>query len=100
MTTSFGPGSRRSIVVRSKGALGPGVALAVYSRMIVLPVRGGRSLVTLRRVVTAAGKPFDGVRVVEVAAWTFVPGAGAIMADLGADVIKIEPPTGDPQRGL
>lgn len=44
--------------------------------------------------------PFEGVRVVEVAAWTFVPGAGAIMADLGADVIKVEPPTGDPQRGL
>ncbi|ANI38992.1 CaiB/BaiF CoA transferase family protein [Mycolicibacterium vaccae] len=44
--------------------------------------------------------PFDGVRVVEVAAWTFVPGAGAIMADLGADVIKVEPPTGDPQRAL
>jgi crotonobetainyl-CoA:carnitine CoA-transferase CaiB-like acyl-CoA transferase len=44
--------------------------------------------------------PFDGVRVVEVAAWTFVPGAGAIMADLGADVIKVEPPSGDPQRGL
>jgi formyl-CoA transferase len=51
-------------------------------------------------VVKAGNKPFDGVRVVEVAAWTFVPGAGAIMADLGADVIKIEPPTGDPQRGL
>ncbi|HVT64784.1 MAG TPA: CoA transferase [Mycobacteriales bacterium] len=50
--------------------------------------------------MTAAGRPFDGVRVVEVAAWTFVPGAGAIMADLGADVIKVEPPTGDPQRGL
>ncbi|MGB8403229.1 MAG: CoA transferase [Mycobacterium sp.] len=44
--------------------------------------------------------PFQGVRVVEVAAWTFVPGAGAIMADLGADVVKIEPPTGDPQRAL
>jgi len=44
--------------------------------------------------------PFDGVRVVEVAAWTYVPGAGAIMADLGADVIKVEPPNGDPQRGL
>lgn len=44
--------------------------------------------------------PFDGVRVIEVAAWTFVPGAGAIMADLGADVIKVEPPTGDPQRAL
>jgi crotonobetainyl-CoA:carnitine CoA-transferase CaiB-like acyl-CoA transferase len=44
--------------------------------------------------------PFEGVRVIEVAAWTFVPGAGAIMADLGADVIKVEPPAGDPQRAL
>jgi formyl-CoA transferase len=45
-------------------------------------------------------KPFVGVRVLEVAAWTFVPAAGAFLADLGADVIKVEPPTGDPQRGL
>lgn len=45
-------------------------------------------------------RPFSGVRVVEVASWSFVPTAGAIMADLGADVIKVEPPTGDPQRGL
>jgi formyl-CoA transferase len=45
-------------------------------------------------------KPLDGVRVLEVAAWTFVPAAGAILADLGADVIKVEPPSGDPQRGL
>jgi hypothetical protein len=44
--------------------------------------------------------PFEGVRVLEVAAWTFVPAAGAALADLGADVIKIEPPAGDPQRGL
>ncbi len=44
--------------------------------------------------------PFEGVRVLEVAAWTFVPGAGAIMADLGADVVKVEPPGGDPQRAL
>jgi crotonobetainyl-CoA:carnitine CoA-transferase CaiB-like acyl-CoA transferase len=45
-------------------------------------------------------KPLAGIRVLEVAAWTFVPAAGAIMADLGADVIKVEPPSGDPQRGL
>ena len=44
--------------------------------------------------------PFEGVRVLEVASWTFVPGAGAALADLGADVIKVEPPAGDPQRGL
>ena len=42
-----------------------------------------------------------GIRVLEVASWTFVPAAGAILADWGADVIKIEHPvSGDPQRGL
>jgi crotonobetainyl-CoA:carnitine CoA-transferase CaiB-like acyl-CoA transferase len=43
----------------------------------------------------------SGVRVVEVAQWWFVPSGGAVLADWGADVIKIEHPvTGDPQRGL
>jgi crotonobetainyl-CoA:carnitine CoA-transferase CaiB-like acyl-CoA transferase len=43
----------------------------------------------------------SGFRVLEVAAWTFVPSAGAVLADWGADVIKVEhPETGDPQRGL
>src|SRR5262252_6472848 len=42
-----------------------------------------------------------GVRVIEVAQWWFVPSSGAVLADWGADVIKIEHPvTGDPQRGL
>ncbi|MEO5843009.1 MAG: CoA transferase [Acidimicrobiales bacterium] len=48
-----------------------------------------------------SGKPLQGVRVVELAAWTFVPAAGAVMAEWGADVIKVEHPEGgDPQRGL
>lgn len=43
----------------------------------------------------------SGIRVVEVATWTFVPAAGAVLADWGADVIKVEHPVkGDPQRGL
>jgi crotonobetainyl-CoA:carnitine CoA-transferase CaiB-like acyl-CoA transferase len=47
------------------------------------------------------GGVMQGVKVLEVAAWTFVPAAGAVLADWGADVIKVEhPETGDPQRGL
>lgn len=43
----------------------------------------------------------NGIRVVEVAEWTFVPIAGAVLADWGADVIKVEHREGgDPQRGL
>jgi crotonobetainyl-CoA:carnitine CoA-transferase CaiB-like acyl-CoA transferase len=42
-----------------------------------------------------------GIRVVEVASWTFVPISGAVLSEWGADVIKIEhPESGDPQRGL
>jgi crotonobetainyl-CoA:carnitine CoA-transferase CaiB-like acyl-CoA transferase len=46
------------------------------------------------------GKPLEGIKVVEVAMWAFVPVAGGILSDMGAKVIKVEPPTGDPLRGL
>ena len=43
----------------------------------------------------------DGVRVLEVALYAFVPAAGAVLADWGADVVKVEhPASGDPLRGL
>jgi crotonobetainyl-CoA:carnitine CoA-transferase CaiB-like acyl-CoA transferase len=45
-------------------------------------------------------QPFDGIRVVELAQWVFVPVAGAVLADWGADVIHIERIEGDPYRGL
>jgi crotonobetainyl-CoA:carnitine CoA-transferase CaiB-like acyl-CoA transferase len=45
-------------------------------------------------------RPLEGVKVVEVAMWAFVPAAGGILSDLGASVLKIEPPTGDPLRAL
>lgn len=46
-------------------------------------------------------KPMDGVRVVEVAQFTYVPAAGAVLADWGAEVIKVEHAvTGDAQRGF
>ena len=43
---------------------------------------------------------FDGIRVIELAQWVFVPVAGALLADWGGDVIRIEAPTGDPYRNL
>ena len=46
-------------------------------------------------------RPMEGVRVVEVAQYTFVPAAGAILAEWGAEVIKVEhAERGDAQRGL
>jgi crotonobetainyl-CoA:carnitine CoA-transferase CaiB-like acyl-CoA transferase len=45
--------------------------------------------------------PLTGIRVLEVAQFTFVPSAGAVLADWGAEVVKVEHPvTGDAQRGL
>ena len=39
-----------------------------------------------------------GVRVVELGVWVAGPAAAGILADWGADVVKIEPPAGDPAR--
>ncbi|MEO6652487.1 MAG: CoA transferase [Ilumatobacteraceae bacterium] len=43
--------------------------------------------------------PLDDITVIEVDSWMAAPSAAAILADLGADVVKIEPLTGDPVRG-
>ncbi len=44
--------------------------------------------------------PMQGTRVVELGIWVAAPSGGAILADWGADVIKLEPPTGDPLRQI
>ena len=56
-----------------------------------------------RRRVTAADaadgpSSLTGLRVVEMGVWVAAPSAGALLADWGADVIKVEPPNGDPMR--
>ncbi len=40
----------------------------------------------------------EGIRVIEHATYMAAPGAGSILSDWGADIIKIEPPGGDPIR--
>jgi crotonobetainyl-CoA:carnitine CoA-transferase CaiB-like acyl-CoA transferase len=46
----------------------------------------------------AALKALDGVRVLELTTGVSGPLAAAFFADFGADVVKVEPPDGDPER--
>jgi crotonobetainyl-CoA:carnitine CoA-transferase CaiB-like acyl-CoA transferase len=45
-------------------------------------------------------KPLDGIKVLDFSEHGFVPSAAAALADFGADVIKIERPSGDPMRTI
>jgi crotonobetainyl-CoA:carnitine CoA-transferase CaiB-like acyl-CoA transferase len=45
-----------------------------------------------------ADQPLRGIRVVELGIWVAGPAAAGVMADWGADVIKVESPDGDPMR--
>ena len=45
-------------------------------------------------------RPLDGLRVVEFSHMVMGPATGVILADLGADVLKVEPPGGDNTRRL
>jgi crotonobetainyl-CoA:carnitine CoA-transferase CaiB-like acyl-CoA transferase len=49
---------------------------------------------------SAAFGPLDGIKVIEVASVVLGPLAGQYLGDMGADVIKIEPPDGDLTRSL
>jgi crotonobetainyl-CoA:carnitine CoA-transferase CaiB-like acyl-CoA transferase len=45
--------------------------------------------------------PLEGIKVVELATWILAPAAATILAEMGAEVVKIEEPVGgDPSRGL
>ncbi len=50
--------------------------------------------------LTRSARPLDGVRVVEFSHMVMGPATGVILADLGADVLKVEPPGGDNTRRL
>ena len=45
-----------------------------------------------------ADGPLAGIRVLEVANWLAAPAGCALLADAGADVIKVETPGGEPYR--
>ena len=45
-------------------------------------------------------RPLDGIRVLEIASMIFGPVAGQYLGDMGAEVIKLEPPEGDLTRSI
>jgi len=47
-----------------------------------------------------SGTALDGLRVVEWGSWVSAPYLAKLLADFGADVVKAEPPAGDPARRL
>lgn len=42
----------------------------------------------------------EGIRILDLSIWMQGPSAAAMLGDMGAEIIKVEPPTGDPSRGL
>jgi crotonobetainyl-CoA:carnitine CoA-transferase CaiB-like acyl-CoA transferase len=49
---------------------------------------------------TESAGPLSGIRVVELGIWVAAPSGAAMLADWGADVIKLEAPAGDPLRQI
>jgi crotonobetainyl-CoA:carnitine CoA-transferase CaiB-like acyl-CoA transferase len=49
-------------------------------------------------MLSAVPGPLDEVAVLEIASWITALSAAALMADTGASVVKVEPPTGDTMR--
>ena len=55
----------------------------------------------LPQKLTPTKRPLEGIRVIELANWISAPFAATLLADFGADVVKIElPGEGDPMRTL
>ena len=50
--------------------------------------------------LNADAPPFSGLKVIDCASYIAGPAAAMLLSDFGADVIKIEPPEGDPHRDL
>lgn len=74
------------------------------------PLRGQHTVEVLRVPAAAAPKikatggrpkrPLEGLVMLEVASWLAAPFSGALLADLGMRVIKVEPLSGDPYRAM
>src|SRR5205823_8225846 len=87
-----------SLAVRrgEAGAAGLRHALLRQPHHLQRPVRESRELV--RRAGRQGMRLLEGIRVIDAASFIAGPVATTVMADFGADVIKVEPPGGDTYR--
>ncbi|WP_176593603.1 CoA transferase [Sphingobium sp. EM0848] len=65
-----------------------------------LPMRATRTAAGKPRPLPVGQRPLEGIRVVDFGAYVAGPLASQLLTGLGADVVKVEPPSGDPSRGL
>jgi crotonobetainyl-CoA:carnitine CoA-transferase CaiB-like acyl-CoA transferase len=78
---------------------GPRAAAPLEAKDLAVPVRAGEASSPVGDVALQR-PPLAGVRVLEITNLIAGPTAGRILADLGADVIKLEPPGGDMSRPI
>src|SRR5438876_2262318 len=84
-------------------ALHSGATNAAFARLYFSDGLGGPSVTGQgagESMMTGTGLPLEGVRVVEMTHMVMGPTCGMILAQLGAEVIKVEPPAGDKTRSL
>jgi crotonobetainyl-CoA:carnitine CoA-transferase CaiB-like acyl-CoA transferase len=79
---------------------GPRASAPLEARDLPLQVRGREGASPAGDVAARQPPPLAGVRVLEITNLIAGPTAGRILADLGADVIKLEPPGGDMSRPI
>jgi crotonobetainyl-CoA:carnitine CoA-transferase CaiB-like acyl-CoA transferase len=83
--------------IRAAGLAEPGTPIGRLTNLSLVQRRGDAR----PRTTTHPGPlPLSGLRVVELAGYIAGSYVGRLLADMGADVVKIEPPDGDPFRSL
>jgi crotonobetainyl-CoA:carnitine CoA-transferase CaiB-like acyl-CoA transferase len=70
------------------------------TRTIGHPLSSRTSPAERRAIATGLARPLDGVRVIDFGAFVAGPYTSTVLADFGADVIKVEPLGGDPNRSI